>query len=164
MTMGRAFRITLLAVLLLLVAAGVWWWKRTPIQDSLEQWCATQLRRIAGDLLAPTLEFSSLQLELPATATLNDVLLTSDGEAIIAMTSMRLEFRDMPRRGQPLIIRSDGAPDRSPRRHAPGVRGVHQVDRGEDVRGRGLFEAERLSRDQEDRDPRRHARVVSGWS
>lgn len=72
--------------------------------NPLEQWCAEQIRRIAGDLLVPKLEFGSLQLELPVTVTLSDVSLTSGDVAIVTVSSMRLEFRERPKKGHPFVI------------------------------------------------------------
>ena len=104
MSSARPYRIALLLLPVVLLATGVWWWQREPGMNLLERWCADQLRRIAGDLLVPKLEFSGLQLELPVTVTLDNVSLTSDGVAIITMSSMRLEFRERPKRGHPLVI------------------------------------------------------------
>jgi hypothetical protein len=104
MSIHRPYRIVLLLLFVVLLATGLWWWRRGPNMNPLERWCADQLRGIAGDLLVPTLDFSTLQLELPVTVTLEDVSLTSEGVAIITISSMRLEFRQRPKRGQPLVI------------------------------------------------------------
>ncbi|MCA9284953.1 MAG: hypothetical protein KDA22_07060 [Phycisphaerales bacterium] len=104
--LGRLVLLALVALLLVAVV-GVWWWRSAPGgMNPLESWCASQVRRIAGDLLAPKFDFSTLELELPATVTLKDVSLTSDGTIIVEMSSMRLEFRDPPERGHPLVIQA----------------------------------------------------------
>jgi hypothetical protein len=72
----------------------------------LEQWTRGQLLKITNDLITPKLAFTTLKLELPATCTLTDVTLTSGDLAIIEMASMKLVFRELPQKGQPLVIES----------------------------------------------------------
>jgi hypothetical protein len=85
--------LVLVALPTLALVTGVWWWKREPAANPLERWCADQLRRVAGDLLAPTLEFGSLQLELPATVTLGQLSgerPTVNGSGLLAVVDGRL--------------------------------------------------------------------------
>lgn len=113
----KAVRIIAAVALLAFIIASLWLaygavFGRSPgstdaeRMNALENWCAGQIHRIADDLLTPTLQFSSLRLELPATATMTEVSLTADDVTFISMSSMKLEFRKMPKRGQPLVIKS----------------------------------------------------------
>ncbi len=97
-----------LVLVALSIAAVAWWWQRpTPAgMNPIDAWCATQLRGIADDLFEPAFEFTSLRLELPASVTLEDVAIIADGVTIIGMSSLRLELREMPKIGQPLVIES----------------------------------------------------------
>lgn len=113
-------------ILLVLFVGGLWWWSNVASSsadgmNAVERWCAGQLQRIADDLLGPKLEFKTLKLKLPATVTLTEVTLTSDGVAFMRMGSMKLEFRETPKQGQPLIIKSATFID-------PEVRLIEQAD------------------------------------
>jgi hypothetical protein len=72
----------------------------------LEQWCGEQLLDIANSHLNPTLSFQSLVYEYPATVQLNNVRLVSEGTEFIHAASMRVEFTEMPKTGQPIVIQT----------------------------------------------------------
>jgi hypothetical protein len=75
-------------------------------KQAIERWAGDQLLAIANAHLVPELAFSSLQFEFPATVHLNDVTLTSDGTAIVKASTMRIEFRETPKVGQPIVIQT----------------------------------------------------------
>ncbi|MCA9290598.1 MAG: hypothetical protein KDA25_05685 [Phycisphaerales bacterium] len=73
-------------------------------RGAIESWCDAQLRAIAANALRPTLDYSRLELELPATAILHDVTLTDGDDTVIAIDALRVALTELPRTGTPLVI------------------------------------------------------------
>jgi hypothetical protein len=73
---------------------------------AIESWAGKQILAIANAHLNPQLSFDHLRFEFPATVHLENVQLKSNGVPFITSASMRIEFREKPTAGQPIVIQT----------------------------------------------------------
>jgi len=103
-------RAVALIVLVVLATAGFAAWRYLFVAPAgadtsrLEQWCGRQVRLIVGDLLNPTLEFDRLTFRLPGEVTISGIRLIDGDVTCLEADAMRIELREVPRWGEPIII------------------------------------------------------------
>ncbi len=72
--------------------------------SSIERWAAAQIKMIASDLLVPTLSFDEFDFIFPGTLIFTNLRLTDQGVVCLEAASVRLTLREVPVRGQPIVI------------------------------------------------------------
>ena len=115
MTVARTRIIVAIAVIV--AGAATWYVLRKPrgvvgtlttivadSKEAIEQWVGKQVLAVANAHLKPHLSFARLRFEFPATVHLDDVQLTSGTVQVIKADSMKIEFRETPKVGKPIVI------------------------------------------------------------
>ena len=74
--------------------------------SAVEPWLAEQLRAIGNEALAGELSFESLELDLPVTVTLHDVLLRDGEMPVIECAQLVVALTEIPAPGRPVVIES----------------------------------------------------------
>ena len=100
----RARTPIVVAVALAAVAAIVLYLGTGAPARRVSRWCATQLSAISDAHIRPEFAFETITYQPPRTVTLTEVRLISEGEPIVTMDSVEIQFTEIPKRGRPIVM------------------------------------------------------------